>query len=213
MFKVERFFLKNQCYLIYNDSKGILIDPAWEYDFINDFLRDNHIELLAVLLTHSHEDHVDLADKFASVHHVPVYMSAEEIDHYGYTGFNLYEVYHLKTLVIDSFSIVPIVTPGHTLGSVCYLIEDHLFSGDTVFIEGVGICDTSGAEKMFDSVQFLKNYLSSGTRFWPGHSFGESPGKDLAYLLKNNIYFQFEHKHHFVDFRTRKSRPNPFGFK
>lgn len=213
MFKVDNLFIKNQCYLIYKNGVGILVDPAWNYDLINDFLIQNNIHLKAILLTHSHIDHINLADKFSKNNNAPVFMSDKEVDYYNFKMINLHKVYHLEEIIIDSFRILPILTPGHTEGSTCYLIENNLFSGDTVFIEGVGICDNNNAGKLYDSVHFLKGFLSDITLFWPGHSFGSLPGKDLNYLLKNNIYFSFQNKNDFVKFRTRKNRPNPFIFK
>ena len=213
MFKVSNDFMINQCYLIYKNNIGILIDPAWDYDLLNDFLIQNNIKLKAVLLTHSHVDHTNLAEKFSKEYEVPVFMSTIEIDSYNFQMINLKKVDHLKELKIDTFTINPLITPGHTEGSTCYLIEGNLFSGDTIFIEGVGICDNNNAEKLYNSVQFIKEYIPQHTLCWPGHSFGETPGKEFRFLLKNNIYFQFESKEYFISFRTRKNKPDPFLFK
>jgi glyoxylase-like metal-dependent hydrolase (beta-lactamase superfamily II) len=207
VFNVNNFFIKNQCYLIYKKGIGILVDPAWDYNLINNFLIQNKITVKAVLLTHSHTDHTNLAEVFSKNKNIPVFMSGEEIDHYKFNIPKLNRVFHLENIIIYHFNITPIITPGHTLGSTCYLINNNLFSGDTVFIEGVGICNRTGAHKLYDSVQFLKEYLQKDTFFWPGHSFGEEPGKDLNYLLKHNIYFQIENRKHFIDFRTRKNGP------
>ncbi|WP_281988833.1 MBL fold metallo-hydrolase [Aquimarina aggregata] len=212
-FKVENSFIKNQCYLVYNQEQGILVDPAWEYDTIADFIFDKNIILKAILLTHAHSDHTNLVERFTKNNTVPVYMSGIEIENYEFNTPNLKPITHLSKISIGDFDIIPIITPGHTLGSTCYLIESHLFSGDTVFIEGVGICNRIDCYRLYDSVQFLKSFLNPNTLFWPGHSFGESPGKDLDYLMKNNIYFQFNDREHFVNFRTRKNRPNPFSFE
>ena len=210
LFRINHLFITNQCYLVYEHNTGILVDPAWDYKLINGFLVDHNIILKAVLLTHAHPDHTNLAQQFAKTYNVPVFISAIEMDTYGFDCLHLKSVSHLQKIQIERFSITPMLTPGHTAGSICYLIDHHLFSGDTIFIEGVGIC--IDANKMYDSVQFLKHYLPCDTIFWPGHSFGEAPGKTLAYLLKNNIYFQFENRKHFVDFRTRKNQPDPFAF-
>lgn len=212
-FYVEGRQIKNQCYLVYKDNEGILIDPAWDFHLINDYLLDNRIFLRGVLLTHGHKDHTDLAAAFAERKGVPVYMSAEEVERSGFDCPNLAFTSHLVAFNVGGFSITPILTPGHTGGSNCYLIGRHLFSGDTVFIEGVGICDGEGVYDLFDSVQFLKGYLPESTMVWPGHSFGDEPGKELRYLLRNNIYFQFEKREQFADFRMRANRPNPFAFK
>ncbi|TPN89314.1 MBL fold metallo-hydrolase [Aquimarina algicola] len=213
MFKVENSFFKNQCYLIYNNRTGILIDPAWDYDLINGFIQRERIKIKAVLLTHSHKDHTDLATKFSLCNDIPVYISNVEIESYDIKIPNLRKVFHLKKMVIDGFNIMPILTPGHTLGSTCYLLGENLFSGDTVFIEGVGICNKQNASKLYDSINFLKKYLKENTLFWPGHSFGETPGKDFNYLLRHNIYFNFTSKKDFIAFRTRENKPDPLVFK
>ncbi|KAA1246080.1 MBL fold metallo-hydrolase [Aquimarina sp. RZ0] len=80
MFKVVNGIFKNQCYLIYSDLEGVLIDPAWEFDKISDFLDQNNIVLKAILLTHSHLDHTDLAYEFSEKRKVPVFMSDKEIN-------------------------------------------------------------------------------------------------------------------------------------
>lgn len=209
-FYVSNLFIKNQCYLIYENNAGILVDPAWDFNTINQFLLDQKIALKFVLLTHSHVDHTNLAHHFAKEYNVPVFMAGEEIDASGFNCPNLKRVRHLQQIRIDDFKVIAICTPGHSSGSTCYLIDNYLFSGDTVFIEGVGICNN--ADHMYDSIQFLKHSLPLNTLFWPGHSFGQTPGKDLGFLLSNNIYFQFEKRSHFVNFRTRKNQPNPFNF-
>lgn len=210
-FKVSYQFMLNQCYLIYDDHSGILVDPAWDFMLINDFLIQNQIALKGVLLTHAHPDHTDLAEEFALRYDVPVLMSAAEIDHYQFNCVNLEKTEHLDKIYLGNFEITAMLTPGHTSGSLCYFIDGHVFSGDTVFMEGVGICED--ADQMFDSVQFLKSYLPKDTLFWPGHSFGVTPGKSLEYLLQSNIYFQFENRKHFIEFRTRKNQPDHFSFR
>lgn len=213
-FRVVNSSIVNYCYLLYCNQQGVLIDPAWDYCQIDEFMRDNKIFLKGVLLTHSHFDHTNLAEKFSKQHNVPVFMSRIEISHSGFECLNLRAVTHLENISMASFGIIPILTPGHTSGSMCYLAGKHLFAGDTVFIEGVGICSEkrSDAGQLFDSVQLIKETVSNDTKFWPGHSFGEPPGKDLNYLMQNNIYFQLDNREHFVKFRMRKNTPDPFSF-
>lgn len=212
-FRVSCAAIMNQCYLIYKDNKGILIDPAWDYKLISDFLNDEQIILTGILLTHSHIDHSNLAQEFAAKHGVSVFMSGIEIDKYNFNCLNLIRVAHLQQLMLGNFSIMVLLTPGHTDGSTCFLVEQHLFTGDTIFIEGVGVCELADIGKLYDSVQFLKRYLHRKTIFWPGHSFGQAPGKDLDFIMKNNIYFQLNDIKYFSDFRMRKNRPDPFLFR
>jgi hydroxyacylglutathione hydrolase len=77
--------------------------------------------------------------------------------------------------------IRPIATPGHTPGSICYLIGDNLFSGDVLFYEGCGICpDIASAHTMFASLERLKTLLRPETRVYPGHCYGMPPGQPFA---------------------------------
>lgn len=213
LFRVAEGKMKNQCYLIHEGKTGVLVDPAWDYEVINDFLSAHQIVLKGVLLTHAHQDHVDLASTFAMRHEVPVYMSVTEIRDYNFSCPNLQPVYHLEELVIAHLTITPVVTPGHTSGSTCYQIGQHCFTGDTVFIEGVGECGIDDIDALYNSVQFFKNYFPRNTLIWPGHSFGISSGKELDFLMSNNLYFMIDEKNMFADFRMRKNRPDPLAFK
>ncbi|PHR18567.1 MAG: MBL fold metallo-hydrolase [Fluviicola sp.] len=214
-FKVSSSYFKNQCYIVYNESSGLLIDPAWDYDIINSFLIDQSISLKGILLTHSHHDHVNLVDQFTEKYNVPVFMSKTEADDYYFSCKNLHTIEHLEVFQLDTIMVKALLTPGHTSGGTCFLVDHHLFTGDTVFIEGIGICDQKGSDvnAMFDSVQFLKSYLLDDTIFWPGHSFGQEPGKSLSFLMENNIYFQLEQRKYFTGFRMRKTQTSPINFK
>ncbi|MET3022375.1 MBL fold metallo-hydrolase [Flavobacterium hydatis] len=217
LFEVTNGVFNNQCYLIHNQYEGILIDPAWNYELINSYIEENGILLKGVLITHGHLDHLDLAEEFSEKNNVPIWMSEIDAINFRLTYPKLQLVTHLQSFKIGTIEITPILTPGHTSGSVCYVIDKHVFSGDTVFIEGVGVCSKEGAANLYDSVQFLKSYLSVDSLFWPGHSYGVAPGKAMSYLMLYNIYFQFNSKKSFVAFRTRKNQPSlfkwPFGKK
>ncbi|MBB5638973.1 glyoxylase-like metal-dependent hydrolase (beta-lactamase superfamily II) [Pedobacter cryoconitis] len=213
LFRVSNRLIKNQCYLIYEGNSGILVDPAWDYELINNFLKDNLISLKGVLLTHSHRDHTDLAAVFAEEYAAPVYMSAIEISAYNFNCLHLIAVQHLEELIIGNFTVKALLTPGHTQGSTCYQIGDHCFTGDTIFIEGVGLSDDLLVNSLFDSVQFIKKYLPPQVLIWPGHSFGQTPGRELSFLFRNNLYFLLNTREAFVNFRMRKNQPDPLAFK
>lgn len=223
LFNVTGPVLKNQCYLVDHNKQGVLIDPAWDAAQIHNYIQLHQIHIFGILLTHAHNDHTHLAGSFARYYNCPVYMSEPEITSSGFQLDGLQAFQHRDILFNTPFKVKALLTPGHTPGSTCFLISDtepstvspptevkrrqtHLFSGDTVFIEGVGGCyDTnSDPTALYHSVQFLKNTIASNTLIWPGHSYGETPGKPLDYLLNNNIYFQLDNIEHFVKFRMRK---------
>ena len=215
VFKTSFSFLKNQCYLAHSEGRGVLIDPAWDFGTIDEYITAHDIALRAVLVTHAHTDHTDLAGRFAKRYGCPVCMSSIEIEHSGFQCQNLTATYDLEMIDIGGLKVMPLLTPGHTIGGMCYILEGHIFTGDTIFIEGVGSCGSNEehASMLFDSVQKIKDRVDMDTKFWPGHSFGQQPGENLRFLLDYNIYFQIRDRSHFIKFRTRRNRPDPFGFE
>lgn len=83
-----------------------------------------------------------------------------------------------------------ILTPGHTAGGICFLLKDSLFTGDTIFMEGCGICNLDGGspEKMFESIQKLKGFVSNDIKVFAGHSYGRQQGIKWKELLSENLY-------------------------
>lgn len=116
VFKTSSSFLKNQCYLGYNATQAVLVDPAWHFELMDVFLTERHLDLLAVLVTHAHPDHTSLAGRFAEKYGCPVYMSSVEINHSGFRCPNLTSVKDLEEIVCGSFRVLPLLTPGHTPG-------------------------------------------------------------------------------------------------
>lgn len=206
----------NYCYIIADRSKksAIAVDPSWEIDKITDKLHELDVDLSAILLTHSHYDHVNLAEPLQQIYHSDIYMSSAEIDFYQFRCRNLIALEDGQTFAAGGFIIRSILTPGHTAGGMCYLLSDHLFTGDTVFTEGCGICEDRGssAEDMFHSIQRIKASIPPHVRVYPGHSFGEKPGQKMESLLKNNIYFQIEKKRTFREFSQQKKSKRAVSF-
>jgi hydroxyacylglutathione hydrolase len=214
MVKILKSFF-SYSYIVFETKNhtALIIDPAWDYLNINKNLSDLYLQ--CILLTHHHFDHVSAAEILAINKNVPVFMAKEEIDYYNFRCKNLNAITNDENLSFGEFIIEPILTPGHTKGSMCYQIENDLFTGDTVFIEGCGICNFDGGNpyEMFESIQKLKNKISKDTIIYPGHSYGQSPGKAFGFLLSDNIYFTFDNCQSFVDFRMRKNQKGLFNFK
>lgn len=207
--------LYNYIYVIIDDktNEGYLVDPAWNLDNINAQLSD--IKLKGILLTHHHFDHMNLAGKIALQHEIPVYMSKVEIDFYQFKCKNLIPLENDTPLPLGSSNVKTIDTPGHTKGSACYYFDGNLFTGDTVFIEGCGLCSAEGGDpyQMFESIQKLKEMIHPDTAIYPGHSYGLDVGVKMSFLIDQNIYFHFDDVTKFVNFRMRNTQRNLFSFK
>lgn len=195
----------NYCYAVIDSTsnEALLIDPAWELGRVEYAL--SGARLRGILLTHSHRDHVDLAYQLSIRHQAPVWISKQESDYYRFRLPGLEYVPQDGFFQVGSFAVRSLLTPGHTAGGVCYLIENNLFSGDTLFAEGCGYCSESGADPydMFRSLQFLKRTINPSALIFPGHSYGQLPGQTFVSLLKTNIYLAFDDEQKFVQFRMR----------
>lgn len=193
-----------------NTKKAFVVDPAWNRGGIEQCLMEEGAQLEAILLTHSHRDHVNLADSMAKWHNCPVYMSREEASYYRYSCFNLQTFSDGEEIYIGDTKISCILTPGHTAGGTCYLADMGLFTGDTVFIEGCGLCKFEGgsADKMYDSFQRLKHSISNEVLIYPAHRYKNMVGMNMGNVKRNNIYMQLDRREDFVSFRNR---PNPKG--
>ena len=211
-----RYFTKNYSYLVFDtDSRdGVIIDPAWDLNALKSLISANDVNPSKILLTHHHHDHVNLVDVLSEEFGLPVLMNKAEIEFYSFNCPNLCEIDEYRYIPIGQSEVVPIHTPGHTKGSTSYLIGDNLFTGDTLFIEGCGLCVGSGADpnEMFDSVQRIKSMAESQMLIYPGHSYGKDPGKSFDFVFQNNIYLQLENRDHFVRFRMRGDQQKILDF-
>ncbi|GIQ69564.1 MBL fold metallo-hydrolase [Xylanibacillus composti] len=207
----------NYCYLIADEQRkeAFVVDPAWEAEKIIHEAEKRDCTLSGILLTHAHNDHVNAVHPLAERYKLPVYMSQTEIDRYGFRVQGLEKLADLDQLQVGAINITCILTPGHTAGSMCYLTADSAFTGDTLFAEGCGACDSDGssADQLFDSLQRLRKLIPPEARLYPGHSFSAFPGQRMEQVLKENLYLAIRKKEEFIQFRMRKNQGSFFNFR
>lgn len=209
--------LKNYFYMITDIAtrQAAVVDPAWELERLTSAIALLNVELKAILLTHSHADHTNLVEPLLERFDPEVVISKKEMDYYGYNCKNVRPVRDRDIIKLGKTEITTLLTPGHTVGSVCYLLSNSLFTGDTIFIEGCGMCTGNGGDagNMFDSIQKIKSLVRPDVAVYPGHSYGKQPGYRLSHLLEENIYFLFKDKDVFIKYRTRGNQTNLLSFK
>src|SRR5687768_6730689 len=201
-------FMVNYTYLVVDSitNRSVIVDPAWDMEKIDVVLASTQTKLSGVLLTHAHPDHIHLAEPLAEKYGCPIWMSHEEIADSQFKAERLIGI-NMIPWEVGQMLIQPILTPGHTHGSTCYLIGNSLFTGDTLFAEGCGICpDVQAARAMFASLRLLKNMINPETDIFPGHSYGIPPGQKFSQLLKDNMYLQFRNENDFAVFRLRRGQ-------
>lgn len=215
--KTQNLEMINFTYLIIDkiSKEAVIVDPAWEIDKIIKEIDKYNLKITKVVLTHSHNDHVNLVEEFINRYNAEVFISKDEAEFYKYKVKNLNLVSDGDYIMVGNVAIKCILTPGHTCGSLCFYVEDELFTGDTLFIEGCGRCDLEGgsAHSMFHSIQKIKRIFSNKTKVYPGHSYGFGNGLTLLELSKINIYYNINKLEDFVNFRMRKNQSEVHEFK
>ena len=184
---------QTNCYIVHDSSskKCIVIDPGYEAHTILDTLEDLGLEMEAILLTHGHFDHVGAVRDLVATTGCRVFLRAEETTMpHQMTAGPLYYSDSYPTegkLQVADIDILVMHTPGHTPGSVCLLIEDAMFSGDTLFAGSMGRCDFPGSS-IFDMRKSLRKLcaLTKNYRVFPGH--GEN--STLDHEKKTNPYLR-----------------------
>lgn len=214
--KVRFQLMTNYNYIIVDSAtrSAVIVDPAWEFDKIQQAIIQSAVELKGVLVTHSHPDHINLAAKVSEFYDCPVWMSVDEIEFSGFQAKKLVGI-DSTPWYVDNMLINPIPTPGHTPGCICYMIDNSLFTGDVLFVEGCGICpDIDAAFDMYESLGRLKNMANASTRVFPGHSYGRPPGQEFGLICRENLYLQFKNRESFSAFRLRagQNRQKIFSF-
>lgn len=177
-----------------------IIDPGWQAETIIQLIdsKDYHPE--SILITHSHYDHINEVDQILKKYDIPVYIHQSELEFNSNLSSNYLATQHMDKLFIGNIEIQILHTPGHTPGSQCFLTNNHLISGDTVFIDSCGRCDMPGgnASDMFHSIQKLSK-LSNQTIFHPGHHYHHKMKQaPLTEVKQLNPYFKIHEIQSFI---------------
>ena len=172
----------SNCYLIEKDDSYYLIDPSISVDKVKSYIDDKKI--CGILITHAHIDHIYFLEEILKEYDCPVYMSKFSNEFLKDTYKNCSKLFGInktfnvgnKNLIllgdndlIDNFIKVH-YTPGHTIDSLCFEVENKLFTGDTLFKGSIGRTDFySGDYNMIsDSIKKLYSFKKNFNIF-PGH--------------------------------------------
>lgn len=194
--------MQNYVYFIANsDTKeAVVVDPAWDVDYIRQQAQKQGLSIKAALITHGHPDHTNGIEDLLRTHDIPIYVSEHEAYFYKPVGENIKEVKPDTVIELGPVHIQCIHTPGHTPGSQCFLCHGNLVSGDTLFLDGCGRCDLPGgdAELMFESIATKLLTLPDSTVIFPGHNYHHLHHDSLQNQKLTNPYLQYENLQGFV---------------
>lgn len=166
----------NNVYIISSHEEAVIVDGAADPERI---LREvEGLRVKAIVQTHNHHDHVEALPALVEVLAVPVLAhpaDAMPVASEALTGGERLQVGERELQVLH--------TPGHTDGSLCYLLGTYLFSGDTLFPGGPG--NTHGDREAFSTIMGSLDglfSLSDDTRVCPGHGLDTTIGRERPYV-------------------------------
>ena len=178
--------IQENCYLVYNEDTLLIIDPGEDAQHIIQYIQETKIKPSAILLTHTHYDHIGAVDTLRDYYQIPVYVDPLENDWLGDPEMNLsgnhpefgsitarpaeYLLEH-KTYQIGSISFKVVPTPGHSIGSVSFIFKDFVVSGDALFNGSIGRTDlpTGDFEQLLQSIQSQLLTLPDTFKVYTGH--------------------------------------------
>lgn len=197
MKKIVQGPMMANCYIISDDKgNGFMIDPVYPKGEIERYIEAKSINLDFILLTHTHFDHVMGLSYFKDKYKLKVYASEDSKNIYDDPYYNLSKGVCDLDIKIDgflkdgeefsNFNIKAIKTPGHSLDSMSYLIEDSIFCGDTIFKQSIGRTDFPGGNfnTLIGSIISKLFIYDNDTKLYPGH--GES--STIKFEKSNNPF-------------------------
>ncbi len=190
--------LHNNNYLIWDEEskEAALIDCTEQNQKILDVIQEKGLKLKYILLTHGHFDHILGVDFFQEKTQAITYLN--EADEPLLGKINLFmdmlnlphttppkitHFFNNKTLFsLGQNTIKVFTTPGHSKGGCCFLIQNHLFSGDTLFANTFGRTDCWGGDpqEMQNSLKFLFQNLPDDVMIYPGHGHPSTIGQERS---------------------------------
>jgi len=216
-------------YVVVSGGEALVVDPPIHFERYLQLLDDTGAELVGVADTHVHADYVSGAPLLARDMGVPYFLHPADavypydgtpgmIDFHPLSGGGILEVGNATLRVLH--------TPGHTEGSVTYVLQDRTaFTGDFLFVESIGRPDLGGMEetwavRLWQSVKRAREEWDSGMVLYPAHyasprerRMGQAVGIGLKDLLRENPILRIDEEEEFVGLILEHKAPFPEGYR
>ena len=197
--------MHNYVYLVGSTEtrEAAVVDAAWDIDEILRIAAQDEMEITHDLVTHTHPDHVgggfagieiagatELLDKCKAK--VVVHKAEAEFIK-GLSSSDMIKTDNGDKVDVGGLEITLMHTPGHTPGSQCFLVDDRVVSGDTLFIDACGRVDFPGGnpEKMYYSLTQKLMTLPDNMILFPGHNYAPLKHATLGEQKRTNPYLKF----------------------
>ena len=195
----------NFAYAIGDRSTGecLLVDPAWNVDDLIERVGDDGMNVVGVLATHYHADHVggsimghDIQGVAALLERLscPVHVQSDEIEWMertsGVGADHLVAHSPGDVVTVGGVEVKLVHTPGHTPGSQCFLVDGRLVAGDTLFLDGCGRTDLPGSDPVAiaESLRLLHR-IDDEVVLYPGHRYSVASCATMGSIKQSNFVF------------------------
>ena len=186
--------------------EAAVVDPAWDMPEIIHIADDLQLKIRHLLVTHAHRDHINGLAELIEMTGAQTYINKEESGHLrdfagsgtpsagrlGYYVDSFKWVSDDEEIPVGHLTVRCLHTPGHTPGSQCFLVENFLFSGDTLFIDECGRVDLPGSnpERMWWSLNHKLKELADEIIVFPGHNYADRPSSTIGEQKRHNPYMR-----------------------
>ena len=207
----QLFDTKSSTYTYFISSgkgrESLIIDPV--LDNVNEYiklLQELDLKLVKVIDTHIHADHVTAASKLKDITKCSIIMGektpAESVE---------IKVKDNEFIKLDNLKIRAMYTPGHTSDSYCFLMNNNLFSGDTLLINGTGRTDfqNGSAKDSYNSIFNKLLKLPEETLLYPAHDYQGEKVSTIGKEKKFNPRLQVSSVDEYIDIMSNLNLKKP----
>tara|TARA_B100000579_G_scaffold173595_1_gene141518 strand:- start:73 stop:654 length:582 start_codon:yes stop_codon:yes gene_type:complete len=186
----------------------IIIDASIKLDKLKPFIKTNPF---MILITHTHRDHIEYISNY-----VNAFPDIKIIGHPNSESIfdnNFISIYNNATIKVGNLKIKSIYTPGHYFDSICYLIENVVFTGDTLFVGRTGrtVSIKSNVTELYKSVYKKLLKLPKDTYIYPGHDYGLKPSITIRENIKISELLQAKDESDFIKKMTNYENTRKIG--
>ncbi len=197
----------NFTYLIGDTETGeaLVVDPAYDVEGISSIAEADGMAITGALVTHYHADHcggnmmgfqIEGVQELISRTPMPIHVQSAEtewvlkVTDLEPTDLVAHDPGDIVT--VGSIPVELIHTPGHTPGSQCFLVDDALVAGDTLFLDGCGRTDLPGGdpEQLYYSLTQRLAKVPDDATLFPGHQYSADPSASMADTRLHNVVFR-----------------------
>lgn len=191
--RIETGPIMTNAYVVSDENNnGFIVDPVYPNGDIEKYIKEEGINITKILLTHTHFDHVMGLEYFRDKYGAKVYASEDAKAIYKDPSYTLTSYVGNVNIVIDEFlkdgekiedfDITCLKTPGHSLDSMSYVVEDNIFSGDLIFRLSVGRSDFPGGNHgtLINSIKEKIMPYPDDTKIYSGHGISTSVGYERS---------------------------------